>query len=193
MIDVFREVRERVTAEDVARHYGIEIDRHGKALCPFHRDRHPSMTFRHGRYRCWSCQASGSSIDLTAHLLSLDALGAVRELNHAFALCLPVDRPPTATENLEGKRRQEIAEQHIAFETWRNGFINALTVAIREGNTLEITDLDKLTEREATALRMNATFEYWADTLMYGTLADQAQIYRERRQIGRWIGRVLSN
>ena len=36
MIDVFRECRERVSAQDVARHYGLTFDRKGWALCPFH-------------------------------------------------------------------------------------------------------------------------------------------------------------
>ena len=89
MIDVFRECRERVSAQDVARHYGLTFDRKGWALCPFHSDKHPSMSFRAGRFRCWACNASGDAIDFTGRLLGLDALGAVRQLNVDFCLGLP--------------------------------------------------------------------------------------------------------
>lgn len=47
--NIFREVRERVSAQDAARHYGLTFDRRGWALCPFHHDKHPSMSFRSGR------------------------------------------------------------------------------------------------------------------------------------------------
>jgi hypothetical protein len=54
-------------------------------------------------------------------------------------------------------------------------------------------DLDKLTEREDAAIRWQACFEYWADTLEHGTPEEQAQIYRERGAIAKWIEKVLSD
>lgn len=193
MTDVFREVRERVTAEDAGRHYGLQFDRRGWALCPFHHDRHPSMSFKNGRFRCWVCDVGGDSIDFTARLLGIDAMGAVRRLNADFGLALPLDRQPTQAEQEEARRRQEIAELHKQFETWRSGFINRLNAAYREGHLAlkDCQDLDKLTEREAAAIKWQVSFEYWADTLTYGTPAEQAQIYREREVIGRWIEAVL--
>ena len=92
MTDVFREVRERVSAQDAARHYGLTFDRRGWALCPFHNDKHPSMSFRNGRFRCWVCDVGGDSIDFTARLLGLDAMGAVERLNADFGLALPLHR-----------------------------------------------------------------------------------------------------
>ena len=50
----------------------------------------------------------------------------------------------------------------------------------------------RLMEREAAALRLQANFEYWADTLANGTPQAQAQIYRERGRIQKWIDRVLN-
>jgi len=54
-------------------------------------------------------------------------------------------------------------------------------------------NLDKLTEREDAAIRWQACFEYWADTLEHGTPEEQAQIYRERGAIAKWIEKVLSD
>ena len=193
MTDVFRDVRERVTAEDAARHFGVTFDRRGWALCPFHHDRHPSMSFKNGRFRCWVCNVGGDSIDLTSRLLGLDAMGAVRRLNEDFRLALPLDRQPTQVEAKAARRRLEVAEAHRAFEEWRSDFINRLNAAYREGHLLlkDGPDMEHLTEGQAVAIQMHETFEYWSDALSYGTSQDQAQIYRERGAIARWIDKVL--
>ena len=57
--------------EGVARRLGMEVNRH-KALCPFHADSHPSLTFHTGRncYHCFVCNASGGTIDLVMKTLN---------------------------------------------------------------------------------------------------------------------------
>lgn len=195
MTDVFRQTRERVSAQEAARRYGLQFDRRGWALCPFHRDKHPSMSFKGGRFHCWVCDISGDAIDFTARLLGLDPLGAVERLNEDFSLALPIHRKPTQAERQAARRRMEVAEAHKAFESWRESFITQLNAAFRAGHLIlmECQDLDKLTERESAALRLQANFEYWSDTLANGTPQAQAQIYRERGRIQKWIDRVLSN
>lgn len=195
MTDVFREVRERVSAKDAARYYGLTFDRRGWALCPFHNDKHPSMSFRNGRFRCWVCDVGGDSIDFTARLLGLDAIGAVERLNEDFSLALPIHRKPTQAERQVARRRMEVAEAHRAFEAWRSEFIDRLNAAFREGQLLltECQDLEKFTERQGAALRLQANFEYWSDILANGAPQDQAQIYRERGAIAKWIEKVLGN
>ena len=196
MTDVFREVRERVSAQDAARHYGLTFDRRGWALCPFHNDKHPSMNFHKGRFRCWVCDVGGDSIDFTARLLGLDAMGAVERLNADFGLALPLHRKPTQAEAKAARRRLEVAEAHRAFEAWRSDFINRLNAAFREGHLLLLhdgLDTDHLTEGQAIAIRMHETFEHWSDALSYGTPEEQAQIYREREAIAKWIEKVLSD
>ena len=195
MTDIFREVRERVSAQDAARHYGLTFDRRGWALCPFHADKHASMSFHKGRFRCWVCDTGGDSIDLTSLLLGLDAMGAVERLNADFALALPLHRKPTQAEAQQARRRLEVAGAHNAFEEWRDGFINRLNAAFREGHLLLLEDdldIDTLTDGQGIAIRMHDTFERWADALMFGTPEEQAQIFRERRAITKWIDKVLN-
>lgn len=57
--------------EGVARRLGMEVKQH-KALCPFHADSHPSLTFHTGRncYHCFVCNASGGTIDLVMKTLN---------------------------------------------------------------------------------------------------------------------------
>lgn len=51
--------------EQVSEALQISVSRH-KAICPFHNDTRPSLTFntRRNRFRCFVCETSGSTIDL---------------------------------------------------------------------------------------------------------------------------------
>lgn len=57
--------------EGVAQRLGLWVVRH-KALCPFHEDRHPSLSFclRKNTFRCFVCDAHGGTIDLAMRLLN---------------------------------------------------------------------------------------------------------------------------
>jgi hypothetical protein len=59
--DLFMQVRERVSAEEAARFYGLTFNNRGWAKCCFHNDNHPSMSFKNGRFHCWVCDLSGDS------------------------------------------------------------------------------------------------------------------------------------
>ena len=67
--------------EGVAERLGMQVTRH-KALCPFHDDSHPSLSFRVSRntFRCFVCGASGGPIDLVMRHLNLDFKAACRWL-----------------------------------------------------------------------------------------------------------------
>ena len=41
-MNVFGTVKTSGNTREAAERYGVEINRHGKALCPFHNDRHHS-------------------------------------------------------------------------------------------------------------------------------------------------------
>ena len=185
--NAFEVVRDNVTAEDAALFYGLTIQR-GKALCPFHNDKHPSLSFRKQRFRCWACGASGSAIDLTAQLLGISPYDAVKRLDADFRLGLDLDSKPDPAAVQE---RQEISEEHAAFETWRESFIRDLCRVHRRAH-MALMESRELTDAEAEAVRHMAEAEYFAD-LLDGTPEQQAAVYRDRGQIGTWISRVLRN
>lgn len=45
-MDVFRVVKDNVTARQVAEYYGMKISRNGMACCPFHDDKHPQKLIK---------------------------------------------------------------------------------------------------------------------------------------------------
>ena len=63
--------------EGVAERLGLDVRQH-KALCPFHNDHHPSLSFnvRKNTYRCFVCGAHGGAIDLVMKCLHKDFIEA---------------------------------------------------------------------------------------------------------------------
>ena len=85
--------------EGVAERLGLRVVRH-KALCPFHADNHPSLSFKVSKntYRCFVCGASGGPIDLVMKHLNLDFKAACRWLNDGSGLTVQGswDKPQTS-------------------------------------------------------------------------------------------------
>ena len=73
--------------EGVAERLGLDVRQH-KALCPFHNDHHPSLSFnvRKNTYRCFVCDAHGGTIDLVMHLLHKDFREACAWLSNGTVL-----------------------------------------------------------------------------------------------------------
>ena len=106
---IFDEVKELVDVPTAARSYGVEVHRGNMALCPFHRERHPSCKLYADHYYCFGCQAHGDVIRLVQELFGLSPIEAVKQLNSDFALGLDVDKPPDMEK--VNRRRKEIAER----------------------------------------------------------------------------------
>lgn len=185
----FERTNAEVSALQVAREYGADFDRYGKkARCIYHGpDKHPSMTFKDGRFRCWACGAHGSAIDYTMQLFGLDALGALKKLNEDFCLGLDLAGRPDPDELRERKRTQEARK---LFDAWRESMLNQLDACIRVAN---LADFDDLTDAAALALKWKSTFEYWADCLLHGGLDAQMSIFDDRREVERLCKKILGN
>ena len=82
MIDQYQiQKLQALPIEQVAEELGLRVSRH-KAICPFHDDTRPSLTFdvRRNRYRCYVCDAHGGVIDLVMNVLGRDFVEACRWL-----------------------------------------------------------------------------------------------------------------
>ena len=62
---IYEKAKSLVTAREAAEHYGLTVNRHGMALCPFHDDHNPSMKLDE-RFHCFGCREDGDVIDFTA-------------------------------------------------------------------------------------------------------------------------------
>lgn len=84
-MNIFEAVKQSVTTWQAAESYGIRVNKNGMAVCPFHRDKNPSMKVDR-RFHCFGCQADGDVIDFTAHLYNLKPKEAAEKLARDFSI-----------------------------------------------------------------------------------------------------------
>ena len=104
-MNVLGTVKTNINTREAAEHYGIEVNRYGKALCPFHNDQHPSMVVYDDHYHCFACGEHGDVIDLVANLYGLPVLDAANKL--AFDFGISQDKPPTKEMEKKLNRKSE--------------------------------------------------------------------------------------
>ena len=83
---IFEIIKENVNLREAAELYGIDVNRYGKALCPFHNDRHPSLHVADDHYYCFACREHGDVIDFVGRLFQLSPYDAARKLIADFHL-----------------------------------------------------------------------------------------------------------
>ena len=59
MDNVFAEIKSMLSMQEVARFYGLEMNRAGMACCPFHNDKNPSLKVYDDHFYCFGCGAAG--------------------------------------------------------------------------------------------------------------------------------------
>ena len=108
-MNLFQNVKYGVNCREAAERYGIAVDRYGKALCPFHNDRHPSLYVADDHYHCFGCGEHGDVIDFAANFFALPLYEAAQRLAADFRI--DTDRPPA--KEIPEKRRQQIEAQQL--------------------------------------------------------------------------------
>ena len=89
---------EATPIEDVAERLGLSVSRH-KALCPFHDDSRPSLTFNtyRNRYRCYVCDAHGGPIDLVRNMRNCGFRDACAWLDGSMSIVSDTIRRPVSS------------------------------------------------------------------------------------------------
>lgn len=115
---IFEQAKEALPPiEDVARHYGLQLNRQNRASCCFHGpDKHPSLSFKGRGFKCFACGEGGDAIKLTQQLIGARSpMEALKTLNHDFHLGLTLDKPVPQKAVQEAKTQRDTLD---AFEEW---------------------------------------------------------------------------
>lgn len=109
-----QQIKERLTMDEVARHYGFEPNRSGFLKCPFHQGDHTASMKIYpgsGGFHCFGCGAGGSVIDFVMRLFDLSFGQALLRLNTDFGLGLSSSRPsPSEASRILQERAQKARE-----------------------------------------------------------------------------------
>ena len=111
MVDA-KTIKESVKLADVLALYGSPLQ-NGRAMCPFHSDRHPSITIKNERWRCWACGERGDAIDFVARLNGIGVQEAMETINRDFDLGYNLRSTRTRPESDQvADRKRKAADYH---------------------------------------------------------------------------------
>ncbi|MBR0342520.1 MAG: hypothetical protein IJH64_09845 [Oscillospiraceae bacterium] len=94
-----QDIKHMVPTVQVIEHYTHQQPARGRYLCPFHQDRHPSLTVKDGHWQCWSCGEHGDVIDFVMKYFGIGFQDAVCRISNDFGL--DIDPPDIKDTNPE--------------------------------------------------------------------------------------------
>ena len=179
-MNVFEAVKGNVPARQAAEMYGIQVSRHGMAVCPFHNDKNPSMKVDK-RFHCFACQADGDAVDFVSRLFGLPSKAAAMTLADDFSI--PYDARKKAS--IRPKIRAPTPEQRYRQE--ENRCFKVLSDYFHHLRTWKQQYAPKHPEDEwhplfVEAMQRESHIEYLLDVLLYGTAEEKKALVAEQRK-----------
>ena len=114
-MNIFDEVKQRLTIRQVVEYYGYKVNRAGQFICPFHNDHKPSASIKNDYFNCFVCGAGGDLITFTAKLHGLSNYEACKKLIDDFGLNIVTEKQTQAdrlrADRERVKRQAELKRQ----------------------------------------------------------------------------------
>ena len=179
-MNVFEAVKPNITTRQAAEMYGIKVNRHGMAICPFHNDKNPSMKVDK-RFHCFACQADGDAVDFVSRLFGLPCKEAAMKLADDFGISYDSRHKPTVRPHI----REPTAEQLYQKEEAR--CYRVLTDYFHLLRRWETQHAPKQPDDVwhplfVEALQRKSHIEYLIDTLIDGTKEEKQALVAEQRK-----------
>jgi hypothetical protein len=178
-MSIFSEVKQRLPIKEVARYYGITVNKAGFTKCPFHNERTPSMKIYDDHFYCFGCQCGGDVIRLVSQLFSLTPLEAARKLQSDFGIAdVEFDRQQYKKE-YNSHMKQLLKEKQFA--SWKHNTYILLTdycSLLRDWRKD-----DSCEERYIESLMELDKIEYYCDLFLYGTRTDLEEFKQNEERL----------
>ena len=127
------EIKKRVSCVDACRQYGIDLNSHGFARCPFHSEKTASFKAYSGDrgFHCFGCGESGTVLDLVMKLFDESVGDACKRLNADFRLnLLKTDNSSTAERIAQNRAAWECRKRQEQLEKEHRALIDEFRAAI---------------------------------------------------------------
>ena len=174
-MNLFQNVKYGVNCREAAERYGVSINRQGKALCPFHNDRHPSLYVADDHFYCFACGAHGDVIDFAANFFDLPLYEAAQRLAADFGV--DANQPPTK-EVLEKRRQKAEAQQLMENERLCVSVLSDYARVLRSWKMQYApqSPVEAPDERFEEACHKLDEAEYYLDILAFGDSYERAEV-----------------
>lgn len=200
MSAAFEAVKSSVDIVDAAQRYGLQVVRGGKAHCPWHTDKTPSLSFykNNSRFHCFSCGASGDVIDLVGLLLDISPEDTLRELNSAYHLGIDLDKPESPEVVRQAIRQRRLRQKQAEiFGQWEKGsflILNRYFHVLKDWKRIyaPTNPAQPIHPRFLEALNQLDYVEYLLhEVYINGTKEDKAAFFRSHEKLIRGIEQRL--
>ena len=190
-VGLFEAVKQAVTTKAAAERYGLEVHRHGMAICPFHDDGSPSLKLNDEYYHCFGCGASGDVIDFVARLFQISNLEAAKKLASDFGIAYDSTLSASTPTHRSASVSKQIALQR---ENYTFRILNQYFHKLQEWQVRydPKSPQESIDPRFLEAVRQKEYIEYLLDVLITGTAEEKAAICTERNPDIRRIAHRLS-
>ena len=180
-MNLFGTVKTSISTKEAAERYGLEVNRYGKALCPFHNDRHPSLYVADDHYYCFSCGEHGDVIDLTARLFDLSLYEAAKKLAYDFGISQDKPKQDIIRKKNEAQQLKEnerlcflrLTEDQRRLQEWKTRYAPC---------SLD----DTPDQRYLKACHMLDYVEYLLEVLTSGTFDERNEVIRMVMADSKW-------
>jgi hypothetical protein len=190
-MNVFDEVKARISISDALAFYGIEMSRANKALCPFHNEKTPSFTIypKSNSWHCFGCGVGGSSIDFVMNYFGIEPIEAAKKLDSDFNLGIfkeGASQEETNRQSEQHAQHQAFKELSLAFESYMNKSFTILCDYLNLLHEWKATYAPQ-TENEAynplfiTACHELDYIEHLTDSLLFADFNEQLNFYSTHR------------
>lgn len=121
--EIFRTAKEHIDIRECAQRYGMTVDRHGRGLCPFHDDSHPSLSFKGKYFKCFACGEGGDVFKLVGRLTGIEKpVDVLKMLDREYGLSLPlgvkISRQEAEEISRAAEERRHYRELEERFREW---------------------------------------------------------------------------
>ncbi len=131
-------IKQRLTMRQILGAYGIAVNDHGFARCPFHNEKTASFKAYDGDrgYYCFGCGESGDVITFVMKYFGVPFREALGKINEDFALGLPIGEKMDRRKRLDVARRaferkQELKKAEEERQAVQNRYDAALSEWVR--------------------------------------------------------------
>ncbi len=164
---------------DVAKFYGLQINRSGMACCPFREERTPSLKVYDDHFYCFGCGATGDCTGFVAKLFGISQFEAAKKISYDFGLNLfnreiavPVNKALQAENDYRmwlKKAGDTLSEYLTQLTRWRK-----IYTPHNQTEQAHPLFVESLTKRDY--------IEYLSEVLIYGSDKEKRQLYSSCRE-----------